>query len=289
MTFSIVAADPEHGELGVAVQSKFLAVGALVPWAEADAGAVATQAFADVTIGPRGLALLREGVAPEDAVERLLAGDELREQRQFGLVTPDGRAASFTGAECFDHASSIVGDGFAAQGNILAARAVVEGLVAGFGERPSDRLSHRLIRALELAQAAGGDRRGQESAALLVVKAGGGYGGNHDRMLDLRVDDHPAPITELGRLLALHALYFDRPDPSEAIPIDADLRAELSAVLERRGLEPRGLEPRGLEPEEDFGRALFGYLAWENLEERWLDAARIDPAVLAYLREHEGG
>ncbi len=278
MTFSIVAADPEHGELGVAVQSKFLAVGALVPWAEADAGAVATQAFADVTIGPRGLALLREGVAPDDAVERLLAGDELREQRQFGLVTPDGRAASFTGKECFDHASSIVGDGFAAQGNVLAGRAVVEGLAAGFGERPSDRLSHRLIRALELAQAAGGDRRGQESAALLVVKAGGGYGGNHDRMLDLRVDDHAAPIAELGRLLALHALYFDRPDPAAAIPIDEALRAELVAVLERRNLAP----------EEDFGRALFGYLGWENLEERWLDAGRIDPAVLAYIREHEG-
>ena len=277
MTYSIVAADPSSGELGVAVQSKFLAVGSVVPWASADAGAVATQALADVTIGPRGLALLRDGVAPADCIERLLSGDLLREQRQFGLVAPDGRAASFTGAECFDHASSIVGDGFAAQGNILAGRAVVEGLAAGFAATAGQPLASRLLTALERAQEGGGDRRGQESAALLVVREGGGYGGNQDRMIDLRTDDHPTPIAELRRLLALHRLYFDRPDPAEALPIEGALRDELNAVLVRRGLNPGA----------GFRDALFGYFAWENLEERWLDEHRLDPAVLTYIHEHE--
>lgn len=278
MTYSIVAADPGAGEMGVAVQSKFLAVGAIVPWAAADAGAVATQALADVTIGPRGLSLLRGGMAPADCVEMLLAGDSLREQRQFGLVVADGRAASFTGSECFDHASSIVGEGFAAQGNILTGRVVVEGLAAGFAETAGKPLADRLLRALERAQEGGGDRRGQESAALLVVRRGGGYGGNHDRMLDLRADDHATPISELRRLLALHRLYFDRPDPVDALPVEGALREELRAVLLRRGFDP----------DADWRDALFGYFGWENLEERWLDEHRLDPAVLAYIREHEG-
>jgi uncharacterized Ntn-hydrolase superfamily protein len=278
VTYSIVAADPAAGEMGVAVQSKFLAVGSIVPWAAADAGAVATQALADVTIGPRGLALLRGGMAPIDCVEALLAGDSLREQRQFGLVAADGRAASFTGAECFDHASSIVGEGFAAQGNILAGRAVVEGLAAGFRASAGQPLGERLLTALERAQEAGGDRRGQESAALLVVREGGGYGGNHDRMLDLRADDHATPIVELRRLLVLHRLYFDRPDPADALPVEGGLRDELRTVLVRRGFDP----------DASWSQALFAYFGWENLEERWLDEHRLDPAVLAYIREHEG-
>lgn len=278
MTYSIVGADPAAGDVGVAVQSKFLAVGAIVPWAAADAGAVATQALADVTIGPRGLVLLRRGMAPQDCVEALLAGDTLREQRQFGLVAADGRAASFTGSECFDHASSIVGDGFAAQGNILAGRAVVAGLASGFRDTAGQPLADRLLLALERAQEAGGDRRGQESAALLVVRQGGGYGGNHDRMLDLRADDHVTPIAELQRLLALHRLYFDRPDPADGLPIEGALRDELHAVLLQRGFTP----------DANWSEALFGYFGWENLEERWLDEHRLDPAVLAYIREHEG-
>lgn len=278
MTYSIVGADPARGEMGMAVQSKFLAVGAIVGWASADAGAVATQALADVTIGPRGLELMRSAVAPADAVETLLEGDALREQRQFGLVAADGRSASFTGAECFDHASSIIGPGFAAQGNILAGVGVVQGLAAGFNSDPSAPLADRFLTALDRAQAAGGDRRGQQSAALLVVKAGGGYGGNHDRMLDLRADDHSTPITELRRLLELHRLYFDRPDPATAVPVEGDLYDELVGVLDRRGLDPGS----------GFGLAFFAYLGWENLEERWLDENRIDPAVLTYIREHEG-
>ncbi|MDP9271187.1 MAG: DUF1028 domain-containing protein [Chloroflexota bacterium] len=277
MTYSIVAADPANGDLGVAVQSRFLAVGSLLPWASADAGAVATQALADVTIGPRGLELLRAGVAPADCIERLLDGDPMREQRQFGLVAADGRPASFTGRECFDHASSLLGDGFAAQGNILAGRAVVEGLASGFLAASGRPLADRLLTALEGAQAAGGDRRGQESAALLVVREGGGYGGNNDRMLDLRADDHPTPIAELRRLLDLHRLYFDRPDPADALPIEGALRKELEVVLTRRGFKP----------DAGFRQALLAYFGWENLEERWLDEHRLDPAVLAYIHENE--
>lgn len=274
MTFSIVAADPARQEVGVAVQSKFLAVGSLVPWAEAGVGAVATQAFVDATIGPRGLDLLRSGIAPEDCIPALTGSDTLREQRQFGLVSADGRAASFTGSGCFDHASSIVGDGFAAQGNVLAGRRVVESLAAGFQEDPDAPLADRLLRALELAQEAGGDRRGQQSAAVLVLRPNGGYGGNHDRLLDLRVDDHSHPIQELRRIYGLHRFYFQRADPEAALVVDDGLRAELIPLLEARGVDPQA----------DFGKALFEVLGWENLEERWIAPDRIDPGVLDHLR-----
>lgn len=280
MTFSIVAADPATGDVGVAVQSKFLAVGALVPWAKASVGAVATQAFADVTLGPRGLALLGAGVPPGDVIDELLRGDAQRERRQVGLVSSAGVAASFTGADCFDHASSIVGDGFAAQGNVLAGRAVVEGLAAGFASAVGAPLADRLLGALRAAQLAGGDRRGQESAALVVERPGGGYGGNHDRYLDLRVDDHPQPIEELARLLDLHRLYFDRPRPGTVLPIDAACRAELESIIAARGYTPPGA------PFADALNALFG---WENVEERWVDADHIDPVALAHLRMLTGG
>ncbi|TYD00177.1 DUF1028 domain-containing protein [Arthrobacter echini] len=274
MTFSIVAVDARTGELGVAVQSKFLAVGAVVPYARAGVGAVASQAFVDVTIGSRGLDLLERGVAPEDCVERLLQNDPLREQRQFGMVSADGRRVAFTGRECFDHASSLLGEGFAAQGNILAGRAVVEGLAAGFLARPDAPLAARLIDALEQAQQAGGDQRGQQSAALLVVKEGGGYGGNHDRMLDLRVDDHQEPIAELRRLHGLHDFLFQRADPASALTVDAGLQAELLTMLVQRGLDTG----------QGFEAALFAYFGHENLEERWLGPERIDAVVLDHLR-----
>lgn len=280
MTFSIVGADPGTGDVGVAVQSKFLAVGALVPWARAGVGAVATQAFADVTLGPRGLALLAAGVGPTEAVERLLAKDPLRAQRQLGIVAADGTAASHTGSECFEHASSIVGAGFAAQGNVLDGRAVVEGLASGFRATPGAPLADRLLAALRAAQLAGDDRRGKQSAALLVERPGGGYGGNHDHYLDLRVDDHPEPIEELGRLLELHRLYFERPAPETVLPIDAARRAELERVIAARGYTPAGV------PFADALSALFG---WENLEERWVDADHIDPIALAHLRTVAGG
>ncbi len=278
MTFSIVARDPATGAVGVAVASKFLAVGAIVPWARAEAGAVATQAFADVTIGPRALVLLADGIAPAQVLEQLLAGDPQRDDRQVGIVGANGQAASFTGTTCMVHASSRTGAGYAAQGNILASAEVVDELASTF-IRTEGSFAHRLVTALEAGQAAGGDRRGQQSAALLVVKTGGGYGGNHDRYLDLRVDDNPAPITELGRLLALHHLYFDRPRPEDLVPVSGGIRAKLKRLLDAAG---------GAVPDGSFADRLWGLMATENLEERWVSAEVIDRAALDFLYDRYG-
>jgi uncharacterized Ntn-hydrolase superfamily protein len=274
-TFSIVAADPATGELGVAVQSKFLAVGAAVPFARGDVGAVATQAFANVTFGPRGLDLLATGLEPREALERLLDGDERREDRQVGFVDRAGRAASYTGRDCFEHAGSLTGPGFACQGNILASAEVVPAMAAAFERSAGLALPERLLQALRAGQAAGGDRRGQESAALLVAKTGGGYGGDNDRYIDLRVDHDERPIEQLAGLLELHRFYFQRPRDDELVAVDAELEAEIAAILERLGRRSPG---------QDLWDALYDHMGFENLEERWAGRGRIDPRVLAYLR-----
>lgn len=279
MTFSIVAADPGADEVGVAVQSKFLAVGALVSWARGGVGAVATQAFADVSLGPRGLDLLAEGVEPSAALDRLLEGDEQRESRQVGLVDARGRVASFTGGECFEFASSVIGEGFACQGNIMATDRVVPAMAEAFRVAAGP-LAERLLEALRAAQRAGGDRRGQESAAILVAKPGGGYGGNHDRYIDLRVDHHDDPIEELARLLDLHRLYLQRPSDDDVLDADGALEAEIGEHLGSLGKRDEG---------QDLWDALFDYMGWENLEERWVGRGRIDPRVLEYLRRHARG
>jgi uncharacterized Ntn-hydrolase superfamily protein len=278
-TFSIAAVDAEAGEAGVVVQSKFLAVGAMVPWARAGVGAVATQAFADVTLGVRGLDLLAAGVEPRDALDRLLEGDDRREQRQVGIVDMAGRSASFTGSECFDWAGDESGEGFCCQGNVLAGPEVVAGMAEVFRRTAGSPLPDRLVAALRAGQAAGGDRRGQEAAALLVVRPGGGYGGNHDRWLDLRVDHHDEPIEELARLLDLHRLYFDRSPEDQLVTADAALEEEIRGTLVRLGKA---------EPGADVWEALEASMGWENLEERWVGRGRLDPKVLDYLRAHAG-
>ena len=214
-TYSIVGADPEAGECGVAVQSKFLAVGAFVPWARGGVGAVATQAYAEITYGSRGLDLLESGLSPEDTIDRLTGDDEMRSHRQVGVVAADGRSASYTGEECFEYAVSVTGDGFAAQGNILSNPDVPEAMAETF-RGSSGRLADRLLAALTAGETAGGEKRGMESAALLVVKPGGGYGGNHDRWLDLRIDHSDTPIEDLSGLLDLHTLYFGRTEEARA-------------------------------------------------------------------------
>jgi uncharacterized Ntn-hydrolase superfamily protein len=205
-TFSIVALDPQNGDVGAAVQSKYFNVGAVVTWARAGVGAVATQAAGRAAYGPEILELLASGVEPSDAIERALAGDERRETRQLGVVDAKGRAAAFTGGECNEWAGQVTGAGFAAQGNILAGEAVV-GEMARVFEGTSGALAERLVSALEAAQAAGGDRRGQQSAALVVERPGGIPASREgiDRIVDLRVEDHEEPIRELRRLLGLHA------------------------------------------------------------------------------------
>lgn len=265
MTFSICAFDPETGDLGIAVQSKFLAVGAVVPWARSGVGAIATQSFANTSYGPRGLDLLASGLAPDAVVDRLVGADPDRDRRQFGIVDGQGRAATFTGSECFDWAGGLTGPGFCAQGNILAGPAVVEGLARGF-EEARGTLAERLVAALHAGQRGGGDRRGMQSAALLVVKENGGYGGFNDRYIDVRVDDHERPIDELERLLGLYALYF-KTGPVNVVAIDDRLRSELESMVVRSGQASL--------------RDLFGV---ENLEERWMDGASIDAAALRHLR-----
>jgi len=278
MTFSIVAADPEAGEVGVATQSKFLAVGAVVPWARGGVGAVATQSFAEVTFGTRGLDLLADGLDPSAALNRLLDTDEKRETRQAGIVDAGGRSASFTGKECFEHAGSKTGDGYACQGNILASEEVVPAMAAAF-EEAAGPLPERMVEALRAGQRAGGDRRGQEAAALLVAKPGGGYGGNNDRYVDLRVDHHDDPIEELSRLLSLHRLYFGRPREDELIVADEDVEREIRDLLTRLDR---------LDPRRDLWDSLSDYMGWENLEERWAGPGRLDPRVLDYLRRQAG-
>src|SRR3954454_18174924 len=308
VTFSIVARDPKTGDLGIAVASKFLAVGAVVPHARAAIGAVATQSAANVTYGPDGLAMIAAGGAAEDVVRRLTDADEGRDHRQLGIVDAQGRAATYTGAGCIDWAGGRTAENVAAQGNILTGRDVVEALMDTFvaGGAPVPEL---LLRALKAADERGGDKRGRESAALLVVRENGGYGGNNDRWIDLRVDDHPAPIDELSRLLELNHLYLDRPAVSDLLPINEELATELQQRLEKAGysaqatatpgglaevIESLGLvrtgEPRELPSNWDasWSNALMEWMSVENLEERATAAGWIDPRVLELLRDKTG-
>jgi len=281
-TFSIVGYDPEAGEWGIGVQSKFLAVGAVVPWAQAGVGAVATQSFANTAFGPTGLAHMAQGLSAQETMEKLLAADPHREHRQVGLVDAQGRSATFTGRDCFPWAGGVAGQNFAAQGNILVSEATVAALAETF-QAARGSLAERLVTALDAAQDAGGDRRGRQSAALLVVKDKGGYGGLNDRYVDLRVDDHAEPIKELGRLLGLYKLYFYKTDPRDLMPIDQGLARELQGILRVAGYYQE--EPTGAY-DEATKKALLAYIGTENLEERQREDAFIDRVVLDYMRQH---
>ena len=277
-TFSIVAFDPETDSLGVAVQSKFLAVGSVVPWARAGVGAVATQAMANFNYGPRGLDLMAEGRTAEETVEALTSADEGREHRQLGVVDARGRAATFTGSECFDWAGGVTGEHYAAQGNILVGRETVEAM-AGTYEGTGGDLAARLLAALAAGQEAGGDSRGEQSAALLVVREGGGYGGDNDRVIDLRVDDHPEPIKELIRIRDLHTLYFGEAGPEDVVAIDGDVREQVVASLRRLGYL-REDDP----DDEALHGALTVFMGTENFEEREQGRGYLDLAVLEFMR-----
>ncbi len=285
-TFSIVAYDPNRQEWGVAVQSKFLAVGAVVPWARAGAGAVATQSYANLTYGPRGLDLMAMGLTAAEAIQVLTRDDPGREQRQVGMVDRQGRAAAFTGAGCHDWAGHLVGEGFACQGNILVP-GTVEAMAQRFQEvrgGPGE-LADWLVEALAAGQEAGGDSRGRQAAAVLVVREGGGYGGNNDRYLDLRVDDHPTPIQRLKELLAMHHLYFGPVNPEDLVPL-ADLAQELQALLQRTG---HYTGPLTGVFDQATRQALRDLVGRENLEERWDGSGDvIDRQVVEYLRQRFG-
>ena len=282
MTFSIVAWDPDASRLpewGVAVASKFLAVGAVVPWAEAGAGALATQAFANLQYGPAGLDRLRRGVPASDVVDELTAADEERAHRQLGVVDARGSAASFTGAECFDWAGHVTGSGYCCQGNILAGAEVVQRMAESF-ESSTGELALRLLAALAAGESAGGDRRGRQSAAMVVVREGSGYGGGTDRAVDLRVDDHLEPVGELERLFDLHRLLFPRPETLDFIAIDDVLAGELRQLLMNLGYDPGS----GTGFDVALKQALFAYVGTENLEERWSDGSQVERMVLEHIR-----
>ena len=271
-TYSIAACDLEAAQWGVATQSKFLAVGSVVPWAEPQAGAIATQAYANPRYGPEGLSLLREGLSAEEVVERLTSADDGRDHRQLGIVDSEGRGASFTGAECLEWAGGRTGPCYAAQGNILVSAETVEAIAETF-QSSSGPLAERLLACLDAAQAAGGDRRGQQSAALLVVEQDGGYGKLSDTVVELRVEDHERPLEELRRLYRLHEALFGETPRNEWLTVDETLASELRDRLRKLGYDG--------ELEDAFNR----WAGNVNLEERVDGIAEIDPVVLEELRE----
>ena len=275
MTYSIVACDVERREWGVAVASKFLAIGALSAWAEPEVGAVATQSWIRAAYGPDGLRLLAGGASAADALRRLLAGDELREQRQVGIVDRFGGVATHTGAQCLDWAGDRQGPAYAAQGNMLVSAETLDALADTFEGAGPGPLAERLLTAMDAGQRAGGDRRGQQAAAVRVMRRGAGYGGA-DILVDLRVDDHEAPVTELRRLYALHQLYFGATPEEQWLPLDAELEAELRARLDRLGYTSG-----------DLAADLGTWAGVENLEERVRGVTSLDPVVLTELRKRD--
>jgi uncharacterized Ntn-hydrolase superfamily protein len=282
MTFSIVARDLQKAELGIAVQSKFLGVGAVVPWAKAGVGAIATQSWANTSYGPQGLDLLEKGLSASEVLAELTSNDENRTKRQVGIIGMKGVPATYTGEECFPWAGGYVGEHFTCQGNILVGEDTVRAMARTF-EETSGLLCDRLIAALAAGQEAGGDSRGQQSAALLVVKDKGGYEGFNDRFIDLRVDDHPQPINELQRILQLHKLYLFPTDPADILVIDHKLAVELQERLMKSGDYQGNISGTYDENTRDAFRKFSGR---ENLEERWFEDARIDRIVLEFMRQH---
>jgi uncharacterized Ntn-hydrolase superfamily protein len=281
-TFSMVAYDPQAREWGVATQSKFLAVGAVVPWAQAGVGAVATQSYANTSFGPEGLALMAQGFSAEEALGQLIAGDEGCARRQVGLVDARGRAATYTGDECHAWAGGFTGRTYAVQGNILVSGATVEAMARAFEEARGE-LADRLVASLAAGQAAGGDRRGQQSAAVLVVRPEGGYGGYNDRYLDLRVDDDPAPIERLRALVDLHHLFFKPPVPGEMVPIEGEMAREAQRILRWAGYYEGPISGEYDAPTREAMVTLIGN---ENFEERFdEEKGLISSQVMELLRQ----
>jgi len=298
-TFSIVGIDPENGDVGVAVQSKFPNVRPVVPWAEAGVGGIATQSFVNVSYGPKGLALLRNGATAEEALRILIANDTARDTRQVGIVDAKGNSASWTGRECFDWAGGIAGKTsggkgiliagktFAAQGNILVGKETFEALAKTF-QSTQGTLADKLLAALVAAGKAGGDRRGEQSAALLVKRKGAGYDGTTDDLIDISIYDHPKPLQELERLYKLHKLYFFRTDPKNLTKIDAALCRELQTIL---GTEAyKGFKfysgPVNGFFDAQTKKALQDFMGWENYDVRIRDDGQIDREVMEDIRRN---
>lgn len=278
MTFSIIGYDPIEKEWGIAVQSKFLGVGVVVPWARAGAGAVATQSYANTSYGPKALSLMSQGKSAQETLELLLADDSEKEMRQVGLIDAAGNAATFTGKECYDWAGGATGKHFAAQGNILVDERTVEAMASVF-TKAEGTLAERLLAALDAGQEAGGDRRGKQSAALYVVKEKGGYGGFNDRFVDLRVDEHPDPIKELIRIYQLQQLYFAPSKPEQVAAVVGEIKSDVV-----RDLTKLGYLANETATDVEIYRALTAYLHTENFEMREQKTGWIDLEVLQFMK-----
>ena len=278
-TFSIAACDIKEQAWGIAVASRFLAVGAVVPWARAKAGAVATQSFANTSFGPRGLEMMASGLSAEETLSKLLAHDHELEQRQVGLVDAKGDSATFTGKACKDWAGGVNGPGYAIQGNILTGAKVINRMEHAFLDTKGE-LPERLFAALDAGNRAGGDRRGKQSAALYVVRPGSGYGGYNDRWIDYRVDNHLNPIPHLGELLELHHLYFGKSPKSERVKLAGTVVKEIQIIMKRLGY----YTPTDGEYDDATRQAFDAFIGNENFEERAnANAGWIDNPVLEYL------
>ncbi|GAB4265152.1 DUF1028 domain-containing protein [Thermincola ferriacetica] len=281
-TYSICGLDPKTGEIGVAVQSKFMAVGAIVPYGEAGTGIVATQSWANTSFGPDAMKLLKEGKSPQEILEILLAKDEHRELRQVGILSANGDSAAYTGKDCFPWAGHKTGPNFSCQGNILVGPETVEAMAETFIKTEGD-LAERLLKALEAGTNAGGDKRGKQSAALVVLKEKGGYGGFNDRYIDLRVDDHPEPVRELIRLHGLYKLYFYKTRPENVLRVEGDLFRELQQLLADWGYYK--IETGAAEPTPTFWEALHEFHLMENFDERIQPQGFIDLEVVEFMRK----
>jgi uncharacterized Ntn-hydrolase superfamily protein len=279
MTFSIIGFDPVEKEWGIAVQSKFLGVGAVVPWAKAGAGAVATQSYANTSYGPKALELMEQGKSVQETLELLLADDPDREMRQVGLIDSKGNVATFTGKACYDWAGGVTGTHFAAQGNILVDEKTVQAMAQVYTETNGN-LADKLLAALDAGQEAGGDSRGKQSAALYIVKEKGGYGGFNDHYIDLRVDDHPDPIKELIRIYQLQQLYFAPSKPERIVKIEGEIKTQLMNHLRRLSY----LSSESLNNDEIF-KALTAYIHTENFEMREQSSGFIDLEVLEFMKK----
>lgn len=281
-TFSIVARDPTNGDMGIVVQSKFPAVGAVVPWALAEVGAVASQAWANTSYGPRGIELMSGGKSASETLKILLQDDDKTEHRQVGIVDAKGRAVAHTGTECMDWAGHVIGDGYACQGNILAGEAVVKNMAEAYESTEGD-LIDKLLAVIRAGQAAGGDKRGMQSAAILVVREGGGYEGGNDRYVDVRVDDHPSPIEELERIFHLYDMtLLSREDPSRLLTIEGNLVTKIQNALVTLGLLESAVEDSFTPASQS---ALQEWINTNNFENKYRDDGTIWQSVLDYLLE----
>jgi len=285
-TFSIVAHDPDEPAWGVAVASKFLAAAGVVAWAQAGTGAIATQAHANTSYGPRGLYLMESGTSAQDTLQTLLVNDAQREVRQAGLVDSRGQAATFTGKSCMDWAGGITGEGYAIQGNILTGPETIQAMEEAFQQNNQDNLIWRLYKALLEGDRVGGDKRGKQSAGILVVKPQGGYGGFTDRWVDIRVDDNPDPVVRLGELLELRDLYFGKSPPEEEIELSAEVLKKLQKLMSRLGYYQGEIHGQY---DAATRRAFETFIGNENFEERIdADDGKIDRPIYDYLMRHFG-